>query len=275
LAKIYIDTNIFMDLYQSAQDRLGVFDEVAMYSTRLVLTSLTLNEFKRNRVGVLRQLSTLFENSIALTPYTTSILQENSSYKELIVLRDSLKRKADEVKQYLEGVASDVTNDPVAAIFFAIASNKEVTVFEVNDTIISRAHRRKLLGIPPTSVGRQTIGDEVIWECLTGNMVDDLAIVTRDATYHDNNEFLAEEFKGKTGKRLLLVTRKISEALKIIGETPSNKLVSEEEKLESADKDSYCRKCGSEMEVEGYEGSDGDEAWWYRCPVCHTLQFPD
>ena len=69
-----------------------------------------------------------------------------------------------------------------------------------------------MLGNPPCSPDKYTIGDEVIWELLIENMKEDLIIVTKDYTFHENLSLLTEEYQQRTGRTLLLVTEKFSEA---------------------------------------------------------------
>ena len=49
-------------------------------------------------------------------------------------------------------------------------------------------------------------------------MKDDLIVVTRDRTFHNNRSLLSEEYRRRTGKTLLLVTEKFAEALQAIGQ---------------------------------------------------------
>jgi hypothetical protein len=102
----------------------------------------------------------------------------------------------------------------------------------VSDEAFSKAYRRKLLGNPPTSPGKQTIGDEVNWEVLLESCHDDLILWTRDGTYAANEHYLAAEYNHKTGKSLLLITDKFSEAMKKLGAKPSDELIEQEQKLQ-------------------------------------------
>jgi rRNA-processing protein FCF1 len=63
MPKIYIDTNIFIDFYQSSSDPVGVVDTIAEYASHLVIPEQTVNEFHRNRIGVLHELAKNFSKS--------------------------------------------------------------------------------------------------------------------------------------------------------------------------------------------------------------------
>jgi hypothetical protein len=111
----------------------------------------------------------------------------------------------------------DEKQDVVAQKFLTIARDSTVTVVRLTDAVIELAHRRKLLGNPPCSPDKYTIGDEVIWELLLANMHEDLPIVTRDQTFHENVSLLSEEYQARTGSRLILITETFSHGLEAIG----------------------------------------------------------
>ena len=76
------------------------------------------------------------------------------------------------------------------------------------------------------------------------------------------------------------MTDSLAEALKLIGK-PSTPIELEEES--EANRESFesemlrtgrCPKCNVRMEEVGYEGSDGDSAWWLTCPRCKYEAFP-
>ena len=89
-----------------------------------------------------------------------------------------------------------------------------------------------MLGNPPTSPDKHTIGDELIWEMLLANMKEDLVVVTGDRTFLENESLLKEEFSSKTGKTLILITKKFSSALKVAVKTPSEKMIDFEKQID-------------------------------------------
>src|SRR5262249_41383177 len=126
----------------------------------------------------------------------------------------------------------DEQKDPVAQKFLALVADPAVVKLPLSDQAIRLAQRRKLLGNPPCSPDKHSVGDEVIWELLIGSLKEDLIIVTKDHTFHDNLSLLREEYQHRTGHRLLLVTEKFSEALKTIGQAPTKELIEVEKKEE-------------------------------------------
>jgi len=97
----------------------------------------------------------------------------------------------------------------------------------------------------------------------------------------DNASLLRREFDVEGSRRLLLVTESLSEALELVGK-PSPAIEHAEKKdfdyeanVRKAFETGNCPKCGVEMGEEGYEGGDGDSAWWLTCPKCHFSAFPN
>ena len=62
-------------------------------------------------------------------------------------------------------------------------------------------------------------------------MKDDLVIVTKDRTFHDNFALLGEEYHERTGYRLLRVIERFTDALKEIGQAPPQQLIEAERKI--------------------------------------------
>ena len=128
-------------------------------------------------------------------------------------------------------VIEDDKRDPVAQKLFAIWADATVTILETSDKLVDKAFRRKLLGNPPNSPNKHTIGDELIWELLLANMKEDLIVVTGDRTFLENRALLQGEFSSKTGKTLREITEEFSSALKAAGKTPSDKLINVEKQI--------------------------------------------
>ena len=269
MAKIYIDTNIFIGFYQSSEDPISILDEIAEYSQHLVTSSQTINEFHRNRVGVLNKLIKNFRESAKFNPFYTSLIKHLPEFDALIEVCQQAKEKSLAIVNSLEA-AKKRERDPVAIKFDMIFNHPSAIQIALSDRLIEKAHRRKLLGNPPTSSDKTTIGDEVIWEALLADVKEDLIIVTRDKTYINNLEILETEFQAVTRKKLILVTGKVSEALKKIGEIPPPRLVEEENRIEDEE---ICPSCGERGEISGFDGNDGDIAVWFQCFSCGHVEI--
>ena len=232
MMKIYTDTNWFLNFYRKALEDLAFLDDLVKYKGTLIITRQTINEFLRNRVTTLKVVISEFKNSVDVRPpHTTALLRSLPAHEELKSITEDYKKKAKEVSDYLQQVIEDDKKDPVAQKLLALWTDPAVTILEPSDELVDKAFRRKLLGNPPTSSGKHTIGDELIWELLLANMKEDLVVVTGDRSFLDNKALLQEEFSSRTGKTLKDITEKFSSALKTAGKTPSEKLIKVEKQI--------------------------------------------
>ncbi|MBI3410977.1 MAG: DUF4935 domain-containing protein [Planctomycetes bacterium] len=231
MARIYPDTNRFVDFYRTSHEKIVVLDELLKIAGSIVLTEQTITEFRRNRVSQLKKLIKQFRDaSKSCNADKPALLLELPEYKELAELVSQCKKKRKEIVRHLEQLVEDEQKDPVAQRFLALAGDAALTKLKLTNETIDRAHKRKFLGNPPCSPDRYTVGDEVIWELLLENMKDDLIVVTEDGTFHENLSLLREEYQHRTEKKLLLVTKKLSEALELIGQNPTQELIEVEKK---------------------------------------------
>ncbi|RYE56462.1 MAG: hypothetical protein EOP20_08870, partial [Hyphomicrobiales bacterium] len=193
MARLYIDTNVFLDFYQASTDRLVVFDEILGRSKNVLLTEQTVNEFRRNRISRLTQLAENIRKGPHPQVYTTAVVQSLPGFNEWVKAKDVAKKAAQEISDELVSWVTKEESDPVLAAFEKLVGATKVIAIE--DSLIERARRRKILGQPPTSPDKHTIGDELIWESLLTWKDDDLAVVTRDRSFLDNGAILKREFK--------------------------------------------------------------------------------
>lgn len=241
MVKIYIDTNIFIGFYQSSADLISVLDDIAKYPQYLITSSQTINEFHRNRIGVLNKLIKNFRESTEFKFFYTSLIKHLPEFNDLDEILKQAKEKSSSIISRLEATKKR-SEDPVAQKFDTIFNHPSTIQISLSNQLIEKAYQRKLLGNPPTSSDKITIGDEVIWEGLLSEVKEDLIIVTRDQTYVNNLEILEIEFKKITNNNLILVTGKVSEAFKKIGETPPPKLVEEEDRIDYEEKRTFSNK---------------------------------
>jgi predicted nucleic acid-binding protein len=278
MIRIYIDTNVFLDFYQSATDRMGIFHELRARVDCIVVPEQTVREFRRNRAVRLIHLADQVEKSANVNVHTTAIVRELPDFKKWVEARDAVKNHSRAIATQLRTWARDESSDPVYQEFVKLYVHG-MTMSTPREAL-AKAQKRKLLGDPPTTPDKYTVGDEVIWETLLALCDDDLIIVSRDRTFLDNESLLRSEYKIDGKRQLLAVTDSLSHALKLVGK-PSPPIeqaekddVQREANAEKALETGRCPKCNVEMEEEGYEGSDGDEAWWLTCPKCSLLAFP-
>src|SRR5262249_28708516 len=159
MARIYIDTNVVLDFYQSAKDRLVVFHELGVPANSVVLTEQTIREFQRNRAVRLSDLAQKVEKSAEVNIYTTAIVRDMPAFSEWEKARDAAKGYARAIARQLRNWAADESSDPVYLEFAKLTAAD--TRLTTTPEAIEKAKTRKALGEPPTSPDKHTIGDEV------------------------------------------------------------------------------------------------------------------
>lgn len=256
---------------------MAIFRELMERVNCIVVPEQTVMEFRRNRAKRLLQLADQVEKSATVNIHTTSVVRELPDFEKWIKARDSVKLHAKKISEQLRKWAHDESSDPVYQEFVKLYVHG--TTMSTPQDAVPNAQRRKLLGAPPTSPDKHTIGDEVIWETLLTYCDKDLIVVSRDRTFLDNEAILKSEFKVEGKRQLLAVTDSLAEALKLIGK-PSTQIELEERETS---RDSFeqellrtgrCPKCKVNVEEVGYEGDDGDSASWVICPKCKFEAFP-
>ncbi|WP_157201672.1 PIN domain-containing protein [Massilia sp. Root418] len=271
---IYIDTNVYLDFYQAAHDSIAVFDELHEVRENLVITEQTGQEFARNRNSRLAQLAGNIMKSNSMNPYTVSVVRETPEYKEWLAAKKVAESAVKKLAARIETWILDEDQDPVTKGIKKLIG--EMNYYVTNAEVIEKAKLRKILGNPPTSPDKYTIGDELIWETLLEQCDKDLIIVSRDKTFLENYGMLRAEYDSKI-RKLVGVTDSLSNALKIIGK-PAVAIAKAEKEVKAGANDEIttgiCSVCGTEMEESGYEGSEGDSAWWLDCPKCGHTAFP-
>jgi predicted nucleic acid-binding protein len=266
---IYIDTNVYLDFYQSATDRLKVFEDLHSRAEAILVTEQTVAEFRRNRIARLIDLAANIKKTANVQVFTTAVVRELPEFGEWTKARDSARgiaqRMAEELRAWTQNGSIDLVHSEFEKLI------KSCQYIRTSEDSIIRAHRRKLLGQPPTSPDKHTIGDELIWESLLESAKGDLIVVSRDKAFLENQSLLKHEFDESGNRRLVLVTSVLSEALERAGQ-PSVNIKTAEESIQSEKRSACqhlnCPSCGGWLQETGYEGSDGDSAWWLYCTGC-------
>lgn len=231
--KILIDTNIYLDFYRSNNEALKLFEEMEKHFDKIILTDQIIVEFERSRETVIKKVMQSFESESTLQNFSSSFLQNLPEFRDLLVLQKQYMEQRKVVRNIILETVESQANDPVAAFFnhFVNESYKNETIYATTDRIISKAHKRKLIGNPPTTADKYSIGDEINWEIILENVKEDIIIVGRDNTYQNNFTFLQKDFHRHTGRFIFKVTDRITEAFKAVGIETSEALDNAENKM--------------------------------------------
>lgn len=201
MSKIFIDTNIFLDMYRAnlSNDISVIMGFIFKNKKFFITTEQSINEFTRNRFSILEQTLESFEKSTSISRGTSSFLRSLSSYEEY----DKIMKRFQEQRQFIideiKAKKADLEKDLIYSKFMKLC--RPENVISITKEIIDLASQRKLCGNPPTS-DKYTCGDEIIWESLLSyqnKKGEDLIIVSNDKTFAKNYEFLSSEYSSKTG----------------------------------------------------------------------------
>lgn len=230
MTKIFIDTNIFLDMYRAnlQSDISTLLGFIFKNKKYFITTEQSINEFTRNRRSILEQALESFKKTSRVDRSFPSFLRSLSNFKnyEKTLSKYSIQRQAmiDEIQDKID----DIDKDMIYTKFMKLCNPN--CIISTTKEIIDLANRRKLSGNPPTS-DKYTCGDEIIWESLLyyeTERKEDLIIVSNDKTFAKNREFLVTEYKRKIEKKLMLCNN-ISDAYRLVGVTLSNDIIRAEE----------------------------------------------
>ncbi|ABN57268.1 MULTISPECIES: PIN domain-containing protein [Methanoculleus] len=224
MTAVCIDTNLFLELYESGEDPEEIVADVGALAEHLVVPDIIIDEFLRNRSRVLDRIADDVRRQEAGEIRLPSIIRGYPNAASLQRAAEGYDRAIGALCGDIESMIASPAADPVARAFNALSGDPAVRVLRRTDELVTRAHRRKLLGNPPKSVGTDTIGDELIWETLLASIEEDLIFITRDRTYRNHTAYLVREYRERTGNTLT-ITDRISDALKLVPRPPSPALV--------------------------------------------------
>jgi len=234
MTKIIIDTNIFIELYYSDKNTLKIFKDLKKFIPNLILTDQNFDEFLRNRDLKLQTLIKNVEKAYNFNLNSSSLIRNLPHFKKILQLKKELIEYGKKITDDLNIMLIQPEKDPIYSNFKDLYNNKQVRILSRDELIIQKAKNRKLIGNPPVSKEKDTIGDEIIWELLIDNIKDDLVILTRDETFNDHFTFLANEFMQKTGKKVIIES-KISDAMKYFGKEASQDTIEFENTYKKVD----------------------------------------
>ncbi|MDD3067154.1 MAG: PIN domain-containing protein [Candidatus Gracilibacteria bacterium] len=205
---LFIDTNIFLDLYHFSKDDLNQLDNLLLIidtdRVKLFLTDQLISEFKRNRESKIKiSLKNLEE--FKTYPPIPRICEEYAEAKEI-------REKGKNVEKLKNSLIKKIMGSMRKKEFKAdkvIESIFSQDVILIDDKILEKAKRRILIGNPPGKNGSH--GDAINWECLLDNVNygQDLHLISVDRDYCspiDDGKFslfLEEEWVAKKSSKII------------------------------------------------------------------------
>ena len=200
---LFIDTNILLGFYRFTNDDLEILSKLEDIilktdNIKLYVTQQQVDEFYRNRDGVIKQSIDSMKIERPILPKTFS---EHSEYSNAVreareLVTKISKIKQDTLEQALKGkLKADV-----------IVKNIFKSPIDTTQDIINKAKIRMDVGNPPGKNG--SLGDAVNWEVLLASVestdiINEIHIISDDGDYRSAldeskiNTFLASEWSSR------------------------------------------------------------------------------
>ncbi len=211
--KVLIDTNVYLDFYRSHNESLAILDELKKIKSSLIFVDQIRNEFLRNRVKIIKMVIKSVADSNKSSLFTSALINESPELTQIKSKQDEIKDLSKLLTQGLTDILNDTQKDKIFCTFEELYRDIAVTNYEASESAYLKALKRRDLGAPP-GTDPVTVGDQLIWETLLENLKENLILVTRDKTYIENEWILKQEFKDKTKHELVLITNRVTDAIK-------------------------------------------------------------
>jgi len=216
VTKLFVDTNIYLDFYRGAHDRLSLFEELKKLKDNLIISEQGYREFQRNRTTQLIKLAAEIERTSSISIFTTAVVRDMVEHQQATRLQSEVHKLGKELKSKINAMLEPKPgDDPVLDAYENLT--KICTFIETKEELITKAKTRKILGNPPISPDRHSVCDELLWEELLEFCDEDLIIVSNDKTFTENKKILRDEFASINHGKNLTIVKSVSDALKVLG----------------------------------------------------------
>lgn len=219
--KVFIDTNILLDIYHLSGPDLEELRKLKKMvengKVELLVSSQVVDEFWRNRERVIADALKAFRESKAAAKIPNII----RIYPEAKELKATVDKANEMVKALALKAASDIENDTLKADKVIRELFSAITVGEITDDVYARASRRSSVGNPPGK--KDSIGDAINWEWLLEQEIefwdDELIIISADGDYESEltrgnpREYLLREWRDKNPGCNLKLERSLTDFL--------------------------------------------------------------
>lgn len=233
-ALLFIDTNIFLDFYRERKSDVSMkfLEQIEACKDRLILGSQVEMEYKKNRQIVILESLGKFGTPDWAKLTTPALVSETQAAEMIKKSQGEITKQQKRISKKIQNILEKpADHDEVYKVLQRIFRHE--SAFNLNRESKCRfairrlARKRFCLGYPPRKKGDNSIGDAINWEWTVQCAIEsgkDIVIVSRDgdygASYKDKwylNDWLHQEFKQRVSqKRKIMLTGKLSEALKIV-----------------------------------------------------------
>lgn len=246
---VFVDTNILLDFYRvdSGDATISLLRYFDGNYSKIITTSEVEMEFKKNRQRVILSSITSIKINKSELISIPAFLRESKlnksveiTQKKLNVQSASLVDRATKILKYPSRY--DPIYKALQRLFKSRGACHLTREKKIRYDIRDLAKKRFMLGYPPRKGSDLSVVDAINWEWIihcAKNCSDDIVIVSRDTDYGEHyksdsilNDWLLQEFKERIShRRSIILTRSLSEALKLAAISVSEEEEKSEEKL--------------------------------------------
>ncbi|AXI43137.1 PIN domain-containing protein [Sulfitobacter sp. SK011] len=250
---VFIDTNIFLDLYRmgSGQGALRQLELLSQVKDHVITTYQVEMEYKKHRQQMIIDTHNQLRGVSSDHKQFSPLLLDSQPVKMIKRNIKAIETQQKRIKERMDRILlNPANNDPIyqhlQRMFKAKSTLNLNRDKEVRHTIRRQAKKRFFLGYPPRKPDDNSIGDAVNWEWIVKCAIQektDVTIVSRDNDFgisHNKkryiNDWLKQEFKERVGRKDVILTDKMMDALAQLKVRVSSKDREEENALvESGD----------------------------------------
>lgn len=237
--KVFIDTNILLDIYHLSGSDLEELRKlkkmVEKGKVELLVSKQIIDEFWRNRERVIADAMKRFRDSKASAQIPNII----RIYPEAKELKEAVDKVNQIVKQLSDRAIADIEADTLKSDEVIKELFSAIKVGAVSPSLIERAQLRSNVGNPPGK--KDSLGDAINWEWLLEQEIefwdDELVIISADGDYESEltkgkpKEYLLREWNDKNIGCELQLEKSLADFLK--AKFPDIQLEEEIDKIEA------------------------------------------
>ncbi|TGK01812.1 PIN domain-containing protein [Leptospira langatensis] len=237
---LFVDTNILLDFYRVRDSKVSkeLINKLIQSKDKLILTEQVEMEFKKNRqkaiLETIKSIKSPNWDGLIIPP----IMEDSDPSRVLNKTREQSKKQIQNLKKRI----MDILVAPSSKDSVFTGMNK---IFEYQSdlnlnrgnklkyTVRKLARKRFALGFPPRKDSEISLGDAINWEWIiycAKEKSADVIIVSRDSDFgisYENhtviNDWLHKEFKERVGYKKIILSNKLTEGLKFIDVSLSEK----------------------------------------------------
>lgn len=233
---IFIDTNIFLDIYSASTEKDAVvqLEKLESAEDKIITTCQVEMEYKKNRQKKISDARKEIKSVSDEYQKFPTLLAESKAVEMIKRKLEEIKTQQDRIKKHmdnallLKSASSDIVYHRLQKLFKKKSDLHLSRDNKIYDKIYDKANKRFLSGYPPRKKSDTSMGDAINWEWIVkcaNEKNSDVVVVSRDNDYgitHNKkryiNDWLKQEFKERvSNKKNITLTDRMMDAFEDAG----------------------------------------------------------